>query len=127
MHSSGSHEIQPLTETPNSTVRVLASCHSLTFVDEMLVGDPMEKAVVKAMEWSVGKGNKRIQNQCYILLILSKSLSFVLLENVRRVFTATFSSCKCSNLIFCENLKKLFFICFCNNYLNVIKPFQYFR
>lgn len=35
---------------------MLASCHSLTFVDDMLVGDPMEKAVVKAMDWSVGKG-----------------------------------------------------------------------
>ena len=53
---SGSHDIQPLGETPNSTIHVLASCHSLTFVDDMLVGDPMEKAVVKAMDWSVGKG-----------------------------------------------------------------------
>ena len=53
---SGSHEIQPLAETPNSTIHVLASCHSLTFVDDMLVGDPMEKAVLKAMDWSVGKG-----------------------------------------------------------------------
>ena len=57
LFSSGSHEIQAFSETPTSTLQVLASCHSLTFVDDMLVGDPMEKAVVKAMDWTVGKGN----------------------------------------------------------------------
>ena len=41
---------------PVSTIRVLASCHSLTHVDDNLVGDPMEKAVVKAMDWTVTKG-----------------------------------------------------------------------
>lgn len=54
---NGTHEIQPLSDVPVTTIRVLASCHSLTHVEENLVGDPMEKAVVKAMDWTVTKGD----------------------------------------------------------------------
>ena len=54
--NSGSHEIQPISEMPVSTIRVLASCHSLTFLDDTLVGDPMEKAALNAINWNLSKG-----------------------------------------------------------------------
>ena len=54
---NGSHEIQPVSEMPVSTIHVLASCHSLTYLDDTLVGDPMEKAALKAIDWILSKGD----------------------------------------------------------------------
>ncbi|KAL6960265.1 putative manganese-transporting ATPase pdr2 [Sarracenia purpurea var. burkii] len=36
---------------PGRTVEILASCHALVFVDNKLVGDPLEKAALKGIEW----------------------------------------------------------------------------
>jgi len=54
---NGSHEIQSVDNMPVSTVRVLASCHSLTFLDDAVVGDPMEKTALKAINWTLSKGD----------------------------------------------------------------------
>lgn len=54
--TSGNHQIQQISEMPVSTIRVLASCHSLTFLDDTLVGDPMEKAALNAINWNLSKG-----------------------------------------------------------------------
>ncbi|KAM0949224.1 putative P-type Mg(2+) transporter [Dioscorea sansibarensis] len=36
---------------PIRTVEVLASCHALVFVENKLVGDPLEKAALKGIDW----------------------------------------------------------------------------
>ncbi|BFZ20171.1 hypothetical protein BsWGS_23210 [Bradybaena similaris] len=52
---SGS-DIIPAHDAPLETTQVLATCHALVHLDEELVGDPLEKATLNAIEWSLTKG-----------------------------------------------------------------------
>ena len=54
--SRGVDDIQPVENIPIETVRVLATCHTLTYVDDVLVGDPMEKALLSSVDWTFTKG-----------------------------------------------------------------------
>ncbi|CAL5420609.1 unnamed protein product [Camellia sinensis] len=47
-----------MSKVPGRTVEILASCHALVFVDNKLVGDPLEKAALKGIEWSYKSDEK---------------------------------------------------------------------
>lgn len=42
------------TEVPNHTKWVLASAHALVQLEDGIVGDPMEKETLKALDWELG-------------------------------------------------------------------------
>ncbi|KAL4219329.1 hypothetical protein ACF0H5_021909 [Mactra antiquata] len=50
------NEIQQATDTPIETIHVLATCHALVQLDDELVGDPLEKATLKAVDFTLTKG-----------------------------------------------------------------------
>ncbi|GAB4838180.1 Probable manganese-transporting ATPase pdr2 [Ancistrocladus abbreviatus] len=43
---------------PSQTLEILASCHALVFVDNKLVGDPLEKAALKGIDWTYKSDEK---------------------------------------------------------------------
>ena len=54
--SLANHElVTSVSMCPVYTKQVLASCHSLAHLDEKLVGDPLEKRVLEAVNWNYSK------------------------------------------------------------------------
>ncbi|AQK85838.1 putative manganese-transporting ATPase PDR2 [Zea mays] len=49
--SEGDDLISDANKLPLRTQEVLSSCHALVFVDNKLVGDPLEKAAIKGIDW----------------------------------------------------------------------------
>ncbi|KAI9310292.1 hypothetical protein BX666DRAFT_2009139 [Dichotomocladium elegans] len=49
-----STELEKATEIPKETKWVLASAHALVLLEDGIVGDPMEKETLKAVEWDLG-------------------------------------------------------------------------
>ncbi|CBI27691.3 unnamed protein product, partial [Vitis vinifera] len=49
-----------MSKVPARTVEILASCHALVFVDNKLVGDPLEKAALKGIDWSYKSDEKAV-------------------------------------------------------------------
>lgn len=47
-----------MSKVPLRTVEILASCHALVFVDNKLVGDPLEKAALKGIDWAYKSDEK---------------------------------------------------------------------
>lgn len=50
-------EMMPMNEAPEHTIQVLASCHSLVQLEDTLVGDPVEKASLNAINWVLSKND----------------------------------------------------------------------
>ncbi|XP_019619059.1 PREDICTED: manganese-transporting ATPase 13A1-like isoform X1 [Branchiostoma belcheri] len=53
----GKEKVCPISEVPLETVQVLASCHSVVQMEDGLVGDPLEKATLTAVEYNLTKGD----------------------------------------------------------------------
>ncbi|XP_025416038.1 manganese-transporting ATPase 13A1 isoform X1 [Sipha flava] len=50
-------DMMPMNEAPENTIQVLASCHSLVQLEDTVVGDPIEKASLNAINWVLSKND----------------------------------------------------------------------
>lgn len=53
----GTTEVISVEDAPIESVQVLATCHSLVQLDDGIVGDPLEKATLKAVNWTLTKND----------------------------------------------------------------------
>lgn len=56
----GKADVIQLSDAPLESIQVLATCHSLVQLDDGIVGDPLEKATLKAVNWSLTKSDSVI-------------------------------------------------------------------
>lgn len=50
-------EITSIQNIPLETLYTLATCHTLVNLDEELIGDPLEKVTLQAIDWTLTKGD----------------------------------------------------------------------
>ena len=54
--SKNRKELTPVKDTNYETTLTLASAHALVLLDEDVIGDPMEKTALDALDWKLSKG-----------------------------------------------------------------------
>ncbi|XP_043484345.1 endoplasmic reticulum transmembrane helix translocase [Leptopilina heterotoma] len=54
---NGKPEVTEIADAPIESIQVLATCHSLVQLDDGIVGDPVEKATLKAVNWNLTKSD----------------------------------------------------------------------
>ena len=54
---SDQSDLVQIDEVPIETCQVLATCHSLMHVEDKLIGDPIEKATLSVLPWTLTKGD----------------------------------------------------------------------
>lgn len=67
-------KLVPVTETSKDTTLALAAAHALVLLDDgTVVGDPMEKTTLAALDWKLSKGASVLsENQLCLLDILMR-------------------------------------------------------
>ena len=68
--------VQSINQVPLETLQTLATCHSLIHLEEGLVGDPLEKATLTAIDWTLTKSDALIPNNKSVSFYLSFKLNF---------------------------------------------------
>ena len=49
-------EIIQAKDAPTEAIHVMATCHALVQLDDEMVGDPLEKATLKSVDYTLTKG-----------------------------------------------------------------------
>lgn len=62
-------EVSSIAEIPENTLHVLASCHSLVCLDDTIIGDPLEKAVLQSVEWRITKGMRTLKTTAALIKV----------------------------------------------------------
>ncbi|XP_074593748.1 endoplasmic reticulum transmembrane helix translocase [Brevipalpus obovatus] len=52
-----SETVLAIKDAPRETIQVLAACQSLVSLDSRVIGDPLEKSILEAIEWSVTRAD----------------------------------------------------------------------
>ena len=56
-------DVIPVSDAPQETIQVLATCHALVQLDDGLVGDPLEKVTLESIDWNLTKGETVVPNR----------------------------------------------------------------